>query len=352
MELKGDALYQESAGAANNRREKQLEQLNQYIERARQQADMNRQQYFKPDLSSTKAYEETIHTYRRSFNHMLGWPLMGYNEDEELPTPLVEIEFVATDQLSHIYRLEIEADAHLSLYGILFIPLGQGPFPLVIVQHGGSGTPELCAGFYGPSNYNDMVRRILRRGCAVFAPQLHLWSLEQGPTKDRKLVDNQLKQLGSSISSVEIFKLRRGLDYLQTRPDINKEKMGMAGLSYGGFYTLFTAAADVRIKAAYSSCFFNNRFVYDRSDWIWKNSGNTFLDAEIAGLICPRPLYIEVGLEDELFEATYAGGEADKVKRLYEQLRIPHQFQYHEFQGKHEFNKADAGIDFLCGFLG
>jgi hypothetical protein len=301
MELKGDALYQESAGAANNRREKQLEQLNQYIERARQQADMNRQQYFKPDLSSTKAYEETIHTYRRSFNHMLGWPLMGYNEDEELPTPLVEIEFVATDQLSHIYRLE---------------------------------------------------SRILRRGCAVFAPQLHLWSLEQGPTKDRKLVDNQLKQLGSSISSVEIFKLRRGLDYLQTRPDINKEKMGMAGLSYGGFYTLFTAAADVRIKAAYSSCFFNNRFVYDRSDWIWKNSGNTFLDAEIAGLICPRPLYIEVGLEDELFEATYAGGEADKVKRLYEQLRIPHQFQYHEFQGKHEFNKADAGIDFLCGFLG
>ncbi|WP_127579085.1 alpha/beta hydrolase family protein [Paenibacillus koleovorans] len=340
----------EAAGLANARRQKQYEQLERYIGQARGRAEGKRKMFFRPDFSSPSTYALSLQPYRESFADMLGWPLKGY--DRTLGIPTADIEYVASDPLSRIYRLEVHLDEALSLYGLFFVPhTVEGPCPLVLVQHGGSGTPELCAGFNGPSNYNGIIQRILRRGCAVFAPQLHLWTQEQGPENNRNRMDNQLKQLGSSITAVEIFKLRRALDYLETRPEIRADRIGMAGLSYGGFYTLFMAAADTRIQAALSSCFLNDRFVYDRVDWTWRNSGNTFLDAEVAGLICPRPFYIEVGLEDELFLTASARPEAAKVKTHYERLGIADRFHYREFQGRHEFDPSDHGVEFLCRFL-
>lgn len=346
-----DGLYREPADAANGRRARQYEQLEQYIRAARERADERRRFFCRPDLSSVSAFERSAAPYRDAFVRMLGRPLSEYREGEAIPE--AEVEFVAEDGISRIYRLEIGVGEGLSLYGVLLLPLGcgEGPCPLAIVQHGGQGTPELCAGFHRESNYNDMPRRILRRGFAVFLPQLHLWSGEYGPERNRQPFDNRLKQLGGSIAAVELYKLRRALDYLAARPDIDGGRIAMAGLSYGGFYTLFAAAVDLRLRAAYTSCFFNNRFVYDWSDWTWFNSGNTFLDAEVAGLVCPRPLYIEVGSDDELFEAKYAVAEYDKVKRLYEGLGLADRLRFKMFQGKHEFDAADDGIDFLCRAL-
>jgi dienelactone hydrolase len=198
-----------------------------------------------------------------------------------------------------------------------------------------------------------MTRRVLRRGCAVFAPQLLLWNPDTfGPKYDRIRIDQQLKHLGGSITALEIYRLQRSLDYLATRPEIDAGRTGMIGLSYGGFYTLFAAAVETRIKVAVSSCFFNNRKVYDWADWTWFDAANTFMDAEVAMLVCPRRLYIEVGKKDELFNVKYALPEANKVKKAYAQLGIPERFVYHEFHGVHELDKGNGGIDFLCNGLG
>ena len=75
----------------------------------------------------------------------------------------------------------------------------------------------------------------------------------------------------------------------------------MMGLSYGGCYTLYTAAIDTRIDAAVSSCFFNERNRYLWSDWSYFGFMNEFNDAEVCALICPRALMIEVGDSDTLF---------------------------------------------------
>lgn len=42
----------------------------------------------------------------------------------------------------------------------------------------------------------------------------------------------------------------RALDYLQTRPDVDSERIGMIGISMGGMNTWLTAAADPRVKVA------------------------------------------------------------------------------------------------------
>jgi dienelactone hydrolase len=164
---------------------------------------------------------------------------------------------------------------------------------------------------------------------------------------DRRHLDSEFKQLGGSITAVEIYCIKQWIDYLFSREDLDCNKLGMTGLSYGGFYTLFTAAADTRIKAAYSSCFFNNRYIYDWTDWTWQGAALKFLDAEVGALICPRPLYIEVGKNDSLFNSESAVEEFNRLKDYYSEAGADDLLRFKLFDGTHEYDKSDAGIEFL-----
>ena len=90
----------------------------------------------------------------------------------------------------------------------------------------------------------------------------------------------------------------------------------------------------------------NDRRRYGRGDWGWFNAANTFFDEEVAGLICPRALYIEVGSKDELLNVASARPVAQKILERYRQLGIPGRCVYHEHPGVHELDKENSGIDF------
>jgi hypothetical protein len=338
-------LYHEREDAGNEHRKEMLARFNAMLRRERRKADSRRKRFFRPDLSSVQAYAESAEEYRKQLKAMLGWPLTL----DDLPArPRVRRKFVAEDDLGRITRLWVETLPGLETYGLLFMPPGDGPHPLVISQHGGGGVPECCSSFFHSSNYNDMTRRVLKRGFAVFAPQLMLWADNFGPKCDHVKLDNQLKQIGGSYAALEALRLQRCLDYLTRRKDIGAERVGMIGLSWGSFHTLVAAAIDTRIKSALASCFFNNRKIYDCAPAVWFGSANTFLDAEIAALVCPRRLCIEVGKIDTLFNVRYARPEARKVQDIYEKLGIECEFLYNEHAGGHEIDLADGAIEYLC----
>ncbi|MDO9464691.1 MAG: prolyl oligopeptidase family serine peptidase [bacterium] len=342
-------LYSEPPEAGNDFRKSMLEEVQTLLRKEQQKADRRRKRYFKPKLSSVDSYEQSVARYRERLRKMLGWPLTdGWKTD----VPLASDQNVAEDSLGRISRVLIETLPGVNTYGLFFRPHGKGPFPLVVSQHGGGGTPELCSGFFGSSNYNDMTRRVLRRGVAVFAPQLLLWDSKRfGPEYEKNTIDRRLKQIGGSLAALDLYRIFRSLDYFVTHKDIDSERIGMIGLSYGGFYTLFAAALDTRIKTAVSSCFFNNRKVYDFVDWVWFDAANHFMDSEVGALVCPRPLYIEVGKKDDLFNVRRARPEARKLKNIYKRLGIMERYCYKEHDGGHELDMSDEGIDFLCRHL-
>ena len=345
-------LYQEPREAGNVFRAKMLKEVQGLVRTEQRKADRRRVEFFKPDFTSLEKYDASIADYRLKFRQMLGWPLTG-RVSQDTTVPKARIRKIGEDSLGRISRVWIETLPGVRTYGLYFCPRGKGPFPLVISQHGGGGTPELSSGFLGSANYNDMTRRVLRRGIAVFAPQLLLWNPESfGPEHDRLLIDRRLKQMGGSLAALELFRIVKALDYFATRKEIDAGRIGMIGLSYGGFYTLFATALDTRIKAAVSSCFFNDRKVYDFPDWSWFDSANRFLDFEAGALVCPRPLYIEVGKKDQLFDFRKARPEIKKLKAIYKRLGIADRLRYKEHPGKHELDKAGDGIDFLCRHLG
>lgn len=343
-------LYSEPRDAGNLWREKQFHQVTRLIAKERRRATAERHAYFQPDVSSVAAYTRSTRKYRSAFFRMLGWPM--HPTPGSVPALSVKQQLVAGDDLGPIYRLRIPTLHGVETYGLLFLPAaGEAPHPLIISQHGGGGTPELCAGFFGSENYRDMTRRVLRRGFAVFAPQLRCWREEFGPPNQRQAVDTQLKQLGGSIVALELYRLRRCLDYLQGRDDIDGSRVGMIGLSYGGFWTQMAAAADTRIGAALSSCYFNDRYVYANSDWRWVGQARRFLDAEIAGLICPRPLCVEVGRNDDLFDAAGARREIRRVREWYRAVGLSERLRFRVFDGTHELCRDDGNIEFLCRWV-
>ena len=333
-------LYSEDKRAGNSYREEYLKSIEGLIAARKAQAEDVRKKNMDGIVKNPEEHRDAL-------RQMLGWPLSG---DVSRAFSAKE-EFVAKDGLCSIYRVTLELEIGLKTYGILMLPNGVENPRVAVVQHGGAGCPELLIGLWRQANYNDMPRRILRRGMAVFAPQVLLWNSEdlECVKYDRFKLDGILKQLGSSVTALEVFNLSSVIDYLTSRGDLDCSELAMVGLSYGGFYTLFTSALDLRIKRAYSSCFFNNRIAYSQPDWSWFNSAYTCFDEQVAALIAPRRLYIEVADKDEVFGADTATPLADEVLKVYSQLGSADEFSFNVFDGYHEFSKTDEGLDFILG---
>jgi len=345
-----ERLYEEAPNAGESWRVKAADELNALMEKRKAASHEVRRAFFQPDTSSEQAYWFSVEGYRQQYLSMLGWPLSPWEKSWDAP---VEEEFVAGDDLGTIWRLRIPVIEGLHTYGILFVPRGEGPHPLVITQHGGLGTPERVGGFFGSANYNDMVRRVLRRGAMCFAPQLYLWKDEFGPALDRDsgITEHWLKMLGGSFAALEVRMIMASIDALCRRADVDADRVGMLGLSYGGLYTTLTAAADTRIKVACSSCAFNDTLDVKMKDWGWFDSAGRFSLVEIAKLTCPRPLYLEVGDKDELFAASRAVELAPEIAETYRALNIEESFCFRVFDGVHELSTENDPVDFLMKWL-
>ena len=136
----------------------------------------------------------------------------------------------------------------------------------------------------------------------------------------------------------------RILDYFETRDNVSD--FGMVGLSYGGFYTLFTAAIDTRIKASISCSFLNTRENYYWADWTWFGFLEKFDDSDIAALVYPRRLCIEVGKKDELFKVEFAEKSFEKLKDACKNVGTEW-VRFIPFDGVHEFSKDDEPIEWI-----
>lgn len=323
--------YCEAEKYGNGYRKRYLKGIHNVIEQRKAECAEKRTNY-------TEQILQRAEECREQFKDMLGWPL---NEGKRSILGVTENKIFENESCV-FYRMQFELFEGYQFYGILFQHKTSAALPLVVSLHGGLGTPELCSSFIDSENYNDMTMRIFHKGVNVFAPQMLLWQKERfGPSCNRNDVDLALKQLGGSIVALEIYNISRCLDYFEEQPYCNGE-FGMAGFSNGGFYTLYTAAVDTRIKSAMTCSHFNDRTVYKVPDKVWFDSASKFLDAQIALLVSPRFLRIEVGDNDELFDVSLAEKEFGILKANYQPQE---NVQFHIFKGVHEFCPVDEGID-------
>ncbi len=337
--------YREENQAAAFAREAYAESLQKLVRQRRMQEDARRTTFAEEILRAPEAA-------RKQFVEMLGWPLTEYVPAQPLQ---VKSTLLHTEEAAQLQRLQLELWPGFWFEGLLFLHTDGRQHPFVLCQHGGAGTPELCSGLLpmGSANYNDMTQRVFERGANVFSPQLYLWSTElfggeagqQGKTRDeiRRALDATLKNLGGSIMAVELTCLRRCLDYFETMPWVLPGALGMVGLSYGGQYTLFLSAVEPRLRAALSSCYFNDRHTIEWPDYTWFDAAGHFLDAEIALLSHPRKLFLQVGKQDPTFRVDGAAREWQRLRQLCGEKTEWVDFQM--FDGEHEFDRDNTQLE-------
>lgn len=335
-------LYEESVPASNPVRAEQARELDAYVNVLK--ADDSRlKARFKPDYSSVKAFERSTQGLRASFAASIGYPPPG-----KAPATAPVFDRLGEDSLGIYYRASIPVLPGVHAVGIYIVPKGvKGKAPLVVSMHGGGGSPEVAL-FNGGANYRDMVRGGVKRGYVVWAPT-HLFRADGYPQDIRNQTDERLRLVGTSLTAVEIAKITRSLDVILKRPEVDPKRVGMVGLSYGGYYALVTPALDPRIKAAVSSCYFGvqeGRYAANElsvpSDFRFPDRFTLFNDSEIAALICPRALEIQAGAKDNASHRETGKLLAPKVAEHYNRLGKKDAFRFVVFEGGHEFHDPTA----------
>jgi dienelactone hydrolase len=117
----------------------------------------------------------------------------------------------------------------------LYRPAGEGPFPLIIVNHGKeSGNPR----FQARSRYVVAARELVRRGYAVVVP------MRQGFSKSSGSYIGGGCNLESN-GRVQAEDVAAVLVYYAARADIDARRVVVFGQSHGGFTTLAVGALNL-----------------------------------------------------------------------------------------------------------
>lgn len=350
-EYMGKRIFTGDYRDGDNARREYLDGVKKWIDGALSATAATRADFMPPG-----AFAADPEKYRRAYLAMIGDP---YPEGG-LPLPQVREEYVGEDEMCHIRRLQIEVLPGVPFYGILFLPHGVKKAPLVIAQHGGGGIPEKCCDMAGENNYDFFSKRALAAGAAVFAPQLLLWNFHPNSSEafaavdipfDRGEIDRKLRMLGLSVTGFEVFCIRRALDHLSSLPEIDGGRVGMMGLSYGGYFSLYTAAADTRIQTVYAAAAFNDRTRCAFADWVYPNAARTFSDGEVAGLCAPRRVRIDVGRADPVFDFSTADAEAERARAYFAACGAEENFCFCHHGGGHRFASDGGGFDFFFAGL-
>jgi len=260
-----------------------------------------------------------------------------------------------------------EADSFVPAYLLLpHAPKPAGGFPGLLCCHGhGSGKDNVVGITTDPEgkpcaireeqlrfhNY-DYARQFARRGYVCLAPDWHGFGERASEgywDRDSCNVNFIIGSLiGFNLLTLDVNDAMRGIDLLAETPEVNGEKIGCLGLSFGGTMTTFTAAVDTRIKAACISGYLSP----------WKTHifptggicGSQYLPGlmrygdipEIAALIAPRPLLIERGIKDSCFPVEGARIAANRVRKVYQASGHEERFEEDEFEGEHAFHGSSA----------
>ena len=125
--------------------------------------------------------------------------------------------------------------------GFLFLPSTPGPYPVMLVEH--EWLPVNL------DNEDVLCETLARAGVAAFlVVQPYSYVRRVVPrVEDVELLSGDPKQSVEAVRQA-VLDNRRALDWLQSRPDIDPNRMGVAGISLGGILAPLIAGVDHRAR--------------------------------------------------------------------------------------------------------
>lgn len=278
-------------------------------------------------------------------------------------------------------RVELVTEPGVVMPLYVLLPAGLQPGearPAVIAPHGHGGggkvattgqrdIPAVAAAI---EQYNyDYGVQLARRGFVVFCPDARGFGERREPARQAEadllgkscdLLNHMAIPLGRTVTGMWTWDNMRLIDYIETRPECDPQRIGCAGLSGGGLQTLFLTALDERVRAAVISGYF-----YGYKDSLLRLNANCSCNyvpglwqladmGDIGALIAPRPLLIETGDVDHLNGERGAANAEEQVaiaRQAYRLLGAGERLEHDIFAGGHRWHGVRA-LPFLAEKLG
>ena len=259
----------------------------------------------------------------------------------EKPVPL-NSRVISTEKFEKftLHRVIYDSRSDSPVPAYLLIPHGireKSPAVLCIHGHVPEGKANLV---FGDGQYGvPYGRELAEQGLVTLCPDNAGMGERAHPSGGCDFLWRRLNLLGHDLTGYRVYDLIRSVDYLQSLSEVDETRIGIAGLSGGCWLGIVHAALDPRVQAAILSGYFTT---FAQTSWFGhcichhpKGIGELCEMPDIAGLIAPRPIFVEWGNQDTsrpvhpAFEIT---------QKIYSVANAEDQITLHEFEGGHVFS--------------
>jgi cephalosporin-C deacetylase-like acetyl esterase len=315
-----------------------------FLNRLSKQFDLRREEFNNHLISEQKFYERR-EVISRWYKNIVG----------TLP-PKTDLNITITKKQDfEDYSIEwvaFESQPNHHVTGLFYLPKNtKPPYPAVYIPCGHSYLGK------GSDAYQRAARLFAMNGFAV----LQADPISQGErlqyldengkpiTAERMLMHEILGQhlmlTGSNTLIHELWENIRALDFLEQHPQVDKNKLAVAGNSGGGTQALYLSGYDSRIKTAVISCYLsttenklNTIGSQDGCQQLWGEGKIGIEEQDFLMMAAPIPIAILSATED-FFDKEGAKIAFDELKRIYTILGVPEKVEHIFAEGKHGWQK-------------
>ena len=199
----------------------------------------------------------------------------------------------------------------------------------------------------GDKPNRNYAEELAERGYVTLAPDYPGFGEDKGSRK-------ALYEHGYvSCTMKGIWNHMRGVDLLQSLPEVDPERIGCIGHSLGGHNTLYVGVFDPRIKVMVTSCGFNAFPKYKGGDLTgWSHDGYMpriaalygadptkmpFDFPEVLGALAPRHVFINAPLHDSNFEVSGVRDCVSAANKVYALFNAEERLVAVYPDGQHDF---------------
>lgn len=257
--------------------------------------------------------------------------------------PKSELRAQVTGVLSRegyrVERIRYESLPGVFVAAHLYIPEGKGPFPLVLHPHGHwthkKSTPFVQARAIGMAVLGFA-------GLVVESPGRSWDENECNERAGMGSHDDPALVMGWPVTGQYVWDLVRGLDYCQSRSDIDWTQVGITGASGGGLAAAAAFAYDRRIGAAAIVCFASSLESNPHNGCLCHHlPGITRLGdrSDLLAIRAPAPILLISATEDEEFPLVGHQKTFQKLQRVYETLGKKEAVRLEVVEGRHDYSR-------------
>ncbi len=302
------------------------------------------------NINNLEDWKEERELRQEQFLEMMGLQGKAF-KGERSPLNVTKTGVIQKDGY-RIEKLYYESLPDLYVPANLYIPDGlEKPAPAILYVAGHAHTQK--------HNYQAHAKNFAQNGFVT----LIIETIQRGEVKGEHLGAESKGWFhwysrGYNPGGVELWNGIRGLDLLSEMPEVDKNNLGVTGISGGGSQSWYLPAADSRVKAAAAVAGagslegqISQKTIDDHCDCMMPINTYGIDFSDIGALIAPRPFMIAQPNRDLYYSIEAVHTLHEKIKPIYSYYNKPENLIMEEATGGHSYGSKEELRPIILSFF-